>query len=955
MSILYLTTATLEVPDETEVPFNGGISQTNFNTLQGGGEFAFINQMKQGGRWGWVTSGTVDAVTPDLFDNDGYPIASAKFTTHGGVGTIVSLPVELSALGDWIVDWSGSGTIQLALGTGSGSITTVSGSGTSSPWRVTLASTITALAVRITVAGPTNLRLYHISEQERLDNGEMFSAKFLERLVEGNFGVLRFLNWQDGNRSQVSTWNYGNRPESYFQYALSQLRADLLCNHAGSGITTNSGADYAVSAPSAWTGLVDKTTVHVVWNANSPTSATVTFAGGGSPNITWTAHGLAANNQIYFTTTGALPAGITATVLNVLPSNLYFVTVIDANTVNVSATSGGTVINFATSGTGTTTGRTNVTLNVGGTGAKQVISEYANHLTSSGNGFPLGTGGDASLSTLVYDALLNAWIKQGGSGSSSGLSNGVPISVCLRLCKEVGAHPWFLSPPLTCTPMSDWHTQLATLCRDTMPTWMTPYIEPPNELWNTAGAFYNTTYAYAVSQMYGWGATDAVNWYGRALSTIGQAVNAVYGGAVDGTKYKIVCGIQAASAANPSSNDARLKSTKYLLQTPQPGYTATQAAGWCTNVCLGHYIVPGTFGYIQELKLAGQYYVTNAGNPTGQAAVAATYAAQLLGGGITTVSAATFTLNSHGFVAIQPVAAMIIFGGTLPSPLSTATQYFVRSTNLTANTFELSTTEGGSAVSCTGGSGTFYIVPGPGQNNPTVVGQDVLYKNTAIWAAGIAGANAITEIDTYEGGLASGGGYLSSSVTGVVTGATNANPMVLTLSTTSNQGIRAASQLNSNNESLVAGVYLTLSGFTDPNWTSLNGTTVLVNAVSGATITTNHNASARAANLASGTATATYVLNSSGTTTYHVALTALRYALKNAPLSQDYLTADYNNLVGTTSGAISGGRPGLYKLGGTRTPFYQTDVPSDNWWSILETIYTTDDPPQWKAIKAFNA
>lgn len=932
---------------------NGGISQTNFNTLQAGGEFPFINMMKQGGRWGWVSSGSTDALTPDLFDDNGYPIASAKFTSHGGVAAVVSVVPELSAVDDWIVDWSGGGTVALTVATGSGSITTVSGSGTSSPWRITLPSTVLSLSVRITSVGPTDLRLYSRTEQTRLNAGKIFSAKFLERLVEGNFGVLRFLNWQNGNRSNATTWDTCNRPEGYFQYALSQFRADLLCNSAGSGITTNSGADYTVSAPSNWSGLVGKKAIHVVWNANSPTSGTATFAGGGSPNITWTAHGLSTGNQIWFTTTGALPAGISPTTFNVLPSNYYFVTVIDANTINVSATDGGAVINFATAGTGVHTGRTNVTLDVGGTGKIQVINEFATQLTSSGNGFPLGTGGDGSLSTLAYDETLNAWMKQGGSGSSSGLDNGVPIAICLRLCREVGAHPWFVSPSLTCTPMSDWHTELATLCRDTMPGWMTPYIEPPNETWNTAGAFYNTTYANAIGQLYGWGATDNANWYGKALSTIGQAVNAVYGGLVDGTKYKIVCGIQAASAASPVGNDARLKSTKYLLQTPQAGYTATQAAGWCTNVCLGHYMAPWSFGYLQELKLAGEYYVTNAGDSVAQAATAATYAAQLLGGGVTTVSGSTFTQNAHGFVANQPVSVMLLFGGTLPSGV-TQNQHFIRSTNLTANTFELALTEGGAAVSGSGGSGTFYVVPGPGQNNPGIVAQNVLYQNTAIWAAGIAGDNAITKIDTYEGGLAAGSGYSSSSVTGVVTGATNANPMVLTLSTSSNQGIRSASQLNSNNESLVAGVYLTLSGFTDPNWTSLNGTTVLVNGVSGGTITTNHDASARAGNLASGTATATYVLNSGGTTPYYVALTALRYALKNAPLSQDYLTADYDNMVAISQGAISGGRPGLYKLGGTTSTFGVATAPSDNWWSILENVYTTGDPPQWKAIKAFN-
>lgn len=62
--------------------------------------------------------------------------------------------------------------------------------------------------------------------------------------------------------------------------------------------------------------------------------------------VTRTAHGLAANTPITFSTTGALPTGLTA-------GTIYFVLSPTANTFNVSATPGGAAINTSGSQSGT--------------------------------------------------------------------------------------------------------------------------------------------------------------------------------------------------------------------------------------------------------------------------------------------------------------------------------------------------------------------------------------------------------------------------------------------------------------------------------------------------------------------------------------------------------------------------------------------------------------------------
>ena len=73
--------------------------------------------------------------------------------------------------------------------------------------------------------------------------------------------------------------------------------------------------------------------------------ATVTMTIASPCVVTWTGHGFAGGEEISFTTTGALPTGLTA-------GTVYFVKFINANTFNVSATSGGANINTSGSQSG---------------------------------------------------------------------------------------------------------------------------------------------------------------------------------------------------------------------------------------------------------------------------------------------------------------------------------------------------------------------------------------------------------------------------------------------------------------------------------------------------------------------------------------------------------------------------------------------------------------------------
>ena len=79
------------------------------------------------------------------------------------------------------------------------------------------------------------------------------------------------------------------------------------------------------------------------------TTATITVTIASPGVVTWTAHGLANGQPVAFTTTGALPTGLTA-------NTQYYVSASAANTFQIAATIGGTAINTSGTQSGVHTG-----------------------------------------------------------------------------------------------------------------------------------------------------------------------------------------------------------------------------------------------------------------------------------------------------------------------------------------------------------------------------------------------------------------------------------------------------------------------------------------------------------------------------------------------------------------------------------------------------------------------
>ncbi len=450
-----------------------GRSQLNLNFALGDGSFPFINHVKCAQQWSdQVTNG---GVPPSNLNANGYPT-----TIGNGIYTIFGIPYGQRP-GKWCLAWEGAGTLGC---TGLGFKTATDGNFTFDPGSG-------RIDLRVNSAGISNIRFFNENDRNMLEAGQIFSTQFVDTLLAGGWGVLRFLDWQYGNTTNVRLWA-DRKPLDYVYWVGQEIRADCYA-----GISGGSSSAYTASAPPGWGGLVDKAIATINWNETASTSEP--------------------------------------------------------------------------------------TLNVAETGAKVIRGPYGRILDFFGQTVERPTAG--RYSTLIYDQDLDCWLKFGGDALNFDqyLNNGMPIEVMLALAEEIGAHPWFVPPFLSCDPITDWMAGLATHLRDHAPSWMVPRFEAtPNETWNGSAGFYATPYGQLKAESH-WGIeTDPVrinNWAGKVASTNGQAISAVYSN--DRNKYWCVLGVQ---TGGPFQPDARLKSDEYVDRDG-----GAPAFDWVTHVACSNY------------------------------------------------------------------------------------------------------------------------------------------------------------------------------------------------------------------------------------------------------------------------------------------------------------------------------------------------------------------------------
>ena len=724
--------------------FNGGKSQVNFNLFPptgGGGEYQWLNYVKNCAQWTYNSGANSGGqVSPQYNDVNGYPQQCPSSTN--GYGSLTVIPPTTVRGGTYTITWTGgdAGTVMNYFGTiVSGSRTGANGTLVVQPSASATPQSVSFGVATISSSPPTNyvtsIAIVYTADLTLYNAGEVFGTQFKAKLLQGGFGVYRFLDWALPNQANMATWEL-RKPVNYFTYGDDEWRANIFA-----GTTTNSGNDYSISFGSG--GPTDKQTLQLYFNANATyVSQTVTF---GSTTVNWASNSFVGGEPIAFSG-GSMPSGLCFGITYyVLPTGLT------SSSFSISLTPGGSAVACGTGSSGTIVGVRLPTLNLNSTGAVPFKLPDGGAPGSTNIPSVNSPGGQAALATMVYDADLNSWLTNGGNtaSGSQGLSNGAPYEIMLQLCKEMGAHPWFSAPFMAVDPMSDFHTQLATYIKANMPSWMIPRFETCNELWNDSNN--QTQYAFIKAFLH-WntqfssGQFDYNDWQGKTASTIGQAVNAVYGGAV-GAGYQVVNGQWTSQFTNNTTSFEqfvpRLASTNYISQSQaaQSGYTKSAASNWCTHVANQNYFNPSERDTSQE---------------TTDAATFAGEAAQFTGtisGGVLTVASVGSNFGGVGTIAIGQTLTdqygFIPAGVTITGGSGTSWTVSNSSINIASGTIILSMSSAATALA------TSYLdtCGGAASSNGNLAGLKNWVTNCLEWAATYTNSAGNTlKGNFYEGG-----------------------------------------------------------------------------------------------------------------------------------------------------------------------------------------------------------
>jgi hypothetical protein len=343
--------------------------------------------------------------------------------------------------------------------------------------------------------------------------------------------------------------------------------------------------------------------------------------------------------------------------------------------------------------------------------------------------------------TLIYDALLQCWLNFSSGGASPGtrfLDNGVPPEIQLQFAKELGAHPYFLTPTYASDAgtgagqLTDFMSNFIDMARAAAPPWMKPIWEPPNEWWNNAAAFYVTPWSGNRQLVRNGGARP-----GQTATPPFQVTSMTWGLAqsVTGTGTGAGGNIRLTVASTASMTTGEMRTVSLVTGT-------VEANGvWPITVIDGtHVDLDGsTFvnAWVSGGTVSGQSTMQVSGTlpPVG---------AQLVGlnnqpsgfngfntpiGYVTSVGASSITFdatptNASTWAGNSSAATLTLVGstvsvtyttadrnaivlsttGTIPAPLVAGTVYYVRTGGAGGTPFQLAATPGGAAIDFSAGS-----------------------------------------------------------------------------------------------------------------------------------------------------------------------------------------------------------------------------------------------------------
>lgn len=909
---------------------NGGKTQVGLASF-GYGDFATLNLLKQGS--GWLYTNTSTGVSPADLDSNGYPTV----INNGGVRQSVYLPDDASRpwSGRYVLTWTGGGTVSVGSGTAQSPYTSPSSTG-----RIEFIPTAKQITVTITATPVTDLKLFYKADESLINAGETWNPTFLAKLTEAKIGVIRFMDWLQlngtSNKSNVSLWAH-RKPLTYYNWQAYENRASLFQGTASYSFSTTD--DYSVNLGSPPT---DKQTVTVLF-ANSATTSNCTFSvdGGATKHQILRSFGdtiLAGGNTSYRPASGRygtlvfdadLQAWIKFGGDSILADMYLFNGMPLEACVDLCAIVGAHP-HFPTPHLSLDPMQdwvSGLATYIRDTGPSWMIPRFEgpNELwmsTSAHNIYAnakqlVHNGGALPGATAVSYTNITGFSYTGvGAAGSSTISIGahsIPVGATVTM-GTFGGLTGFANQTPTVTAVTS--------------TSITVNRAPNSGTWTSGGSVTPTNF-------------DTDNWYGMAVSKIGQAVSVVYGN--DRSRYRVLCGVQTASSAK----DNRLASPYYAVSSGNAGLAAKY---WVTSVCCATYMHPSEYTTNQELVDAYAYNVTYAGNPTQQAAIAAAYTDTLASGNdiINLANLATLYANWKTWAQGFGVNNLTAYeGGYSPDYTSSdATAAITGATKDAAgcvltvpNTTNSGVSNSNSTTSAFAKNATTISIAG-------VSGMGELNGNTyTVIGVGLAdGLDAANKIRINVDSSAFNTFFTSSGSSTVTLAITSPGQVTWT---SHGKSVNAAVTFSVSGGSLPTGL---TAGTTYYVKTVLDANTFTVSATPGGTAI-NFTGSV------SGTVTCSTPSPVATLVNSKIYINQLRYAGKYAPKLASYLYQNYKSFFALTGGGFVAEFPSQFLLSNPSKRLNGTGNIGDStniWGSFDADIYQTESA-EWTGIKLYNA
>jgi len=573
-----------------------------------------------------------------------------------------------------------------------------------------------------------------------------FNDDFIANLTTLNPNVLRLLD-NAGFNNGLQTRNAYVSPVSALSYSGETYPPSAWAGSA----TLGTGYAYACSAatdtPVSWTdGEIFQTTI-----ATGLTTLAVTAASAGASN------GAGGNYvRITVSSTANLPSKVSffnaSDSSNGGPqSGTWSINVINGTQLDLLTTLGGVVSVYS----GTMTGTLNVaTINVGTRGARIMTNGFGNPFQTFFQSVP----GSGTQVTCVYDALQDVVLVLVG-----GIRCSWPVEVRIALCNKVNKNYWHSFPGMY--DLQSVATETA-LISSSLNSNLKCYFERGNEEWNfgflqallgvkranALGFLGNDLTSYHALKHRQFMGQVATSWGARSATQMRRVLQWRYGSLPDPTLVSLLF------------NGSVLVGATYPLYLAyvggtDPGYNSApnrpadvsddfSYAPYYNGMLEAGGVSTGQFNALDFAGLTTAADNFALGTAPGIAAAFAWLDNDIRQGTrqktvVTNAGGTTFSATGHPFNNNDQV--MVSTTGTIFSPLSVTTRYFI--VNKATNTFQLSATQGGAAISVSGGSGT--------QTVGILLGGTLLSFVNDVYPAWVAAAQLYSPnkgIISYEGG-----------------------------------------------------------------------------------------------------------------------------------------------------------------------------------------------------------